>query len=397
MVQVSLHRFLANAAAQPTCNTFPFAGDGLDVVRRVIQAWPGYAPTPLRSLAELARDLELGSIHFKDEGRRFGLGSFKPLGGAFAVHQFLARMVTQKTGDPDPDLLSGNYADIVSTYTVTAATDGNHGRAVAWGAKLFGCQCVIYINAAATQGRADAIASQGAEVRRVDGSYDAAVRIAAAAGEQNGWQTIADTSDGRSLEAPRDVTQGYMLMADEALAQWPEAVPPTHTFLQAGVGGMAAASCARLCMAFEDYKPKTIIVEPDQAACWYASLDAGKPVAVTGDIDSEMAGLACGEVSHIAWGVLYRGADFAVTVDDAAVPEVMRYLAQSGQDDRPIVAGESGIAGLAGLIATATDAQARTALGLGPDSHILLFGSEGATDPVNYEAIVGKSPAEVAA
>ena len=395
MVQVALRRFAANPAADPTPAPLPFDADGLDVARRAITRWPGYARTPLLRLSDLAAELDVGAIYYKDEGGRFGLGSFKPLGGAYAVARRLRSDIARETGDPDPDLFSPVHRGIAGRVTVTAATDGNHGRSVAWGARMFGCRCVIFVCASVSPGRIAAIAAHGAEIRKVDGGFDDAVRVAAETARAEGWHVIPDTSDGSIVEAPRDVTQGYMLMADEALEQLPADAPPTHVFLQAGVGGMAAACCARLWRAYGAAKPVTTLVEPDQCACWYESLSAGRPVAVTGEIDSVMAGLACGEVSLIAWDVLYHGADFMLTLDDAAASEVMRYLADAGDDDRPIVAGESGIAGLAGLIAAARDQQSRDGLGLGRRARVLIFGSEGATDPVTYERIVGRPPWEV--
>ncbi|PLX35169.1 MAG: diaminopropionate ammonia-lyase [Hyphomicrobiales bacterium] len=395
MPKLRLKRFAANPAADPAPIALPFEKDGLAMARRAISAWPGYAPTPLRRLSDLAAELGLEAIIYKDESTRFGLGSFKPLGGAYAVSRLLAREITAATGETAPDLFSPRHAAIAKGLTVTAATDGNHGRSVAWGARMFGCRCVIFVCASVSEGRKDAIAAYGAEIREADGSYDDAVRLAAKTAQDEGWHVIPDTSDGEIIDAPRDVTQGYMLMADEALSHWPLAEPPSHVFLQAGVGGMAAASCARLWQAMGADKPVIVIVEPDQCACWYESLTAQKPVAVTGEIDSVMAGLACGEVSMVAWQVLHKGADFMLTLSDEAAPVMMRYLAGKGGDDRPVVAGESGIAGLAGAVAAAQDPAARAALGLGPNSRILVFGSEGATDPVTYQHIVGKTPQEV--
>lgn len=395
MVQIALKRSASNPAASSALPQLPFEEDGLETARRVIRAWPGYAPTPLRQLSELAGELGLGAIYYKDESTRFGLGSFKPLGGAFAVARCLMKLSGTAPGQEAPDLFSPASRQRAAAFTVTAATDGNHGRSVAWGAQMFGCRCVIFVCASVTQQRKDAIAAYGAEIREVDGSYDDAVRLAAQTAAQEGWHVIPDTSDGEIIDAPRDVTQGYMLLVDEALEQLHDEPRITHVFLQAGVGGMAAASCARFWQAYGAHKPVTVLVEPDQCACWYESLVAGKPVAVSGDIDSDMAGLACGEVSLIAWQVLRTGADFMLTVTDEAVPVMMRYLAEEGGDARPIIAGETGISGLAGLVAAAQDPECRRKLGLGPGSRVFVVGSEGATDPKAYCRIVGKTAEEV--
>jgi diaminopropionate ammonia-lyase len=395
MVQIALKRVAANPAASSKLPILPFEDDGLEVARRIIHAWPGYAPTPLRLLSDLAAELGLGEIYYKDESMRFGLGSFKPLGGAYAVARCLMKQCGKALGDVEPDLFSPAAQEISKTITVTAATDGNHGRSVAWGARMFGCRCVIFVSASVTQERKNAIAAFGAEIRDVDGSFDDAVRKAAQTAAEQGWHVIPDTSDGQIVEAPRNVTQGYMLLVDEALDQLRNSPPVTHVFLQAGVGGLAAASCARFWMSYGADKPRMVLVEPDQCACWLESLSVGEPVAITGDIDSAMAGLACGEVSMISWPVLQTGADAMLTVTDEAVPEMMRYLAEPGNDDRPVVAGETGISGLAGLVAAAQHPPTRKKLQLDEQAHVFVVGSEGATDPEAYRRIVGRTAEKV--
>jgi len=365
---------------------------------RIISSWPGYRPTPLRSLDGMARFARVGSAHYKNESERFGLGSFKPLGGAYAVARLLMTKVGALTGhkDIDPlDILHHRYADIVSGITVTAATDGNHGRSVAWGARLFGCRCVIFINETVSPGREKAIAAFGAEVRRTPGTYDDAVRKAGETAREMGWHQIPDTSDGTVLEAPRDVMQGYTLMAQEAIDQLPYEGPPTHIFLQAGVGGMAAAVAAQFWQRFGPGRFRTVLVEPRQAACWFHSLRSGLPVTVSGDLESVMAGLACGEVSRLAWPILSVAADAMMTVGDDAAADCMRLMAEGRCGDRPMVAGESAVAGVAGFLAAASETAARVQLGIDGDSRLLLFGTEGASDPETYAAIVGRSADEV--
>ncbi|MCB2099607.1 MAG: diaminopropionate ammonia-lyase [Rhodobacterales bacterium] len=372
--------------------------DGLALARRCIGAWPGYAPTPLVALPGLAAALGLGGILYKQEGDRFGLRSFKPLGGAYAVQRCLMRAVEAATGRPvDPDeILRGDHADIVAAVTVTAATDGNHGRSVAWGARMFGCRCVIFINEAVTEARETAIAAYGAQVRRHPGTFDDAVRAAFAAARREGWSVIPDTTDGQVVEAPRDVTQGYAVMGAEIIEQLAGGPAPSHLFLQAGVGGMAAATCAEFWRHYGADRPTTVLVEPEQCACWHASLTAGTPTAVTGDVDSFMSGLACGEPSALAWEILHPGAHAAMTLNDDAAPATMRLLAQGWDGDPPLVGGESGVAGLAGLITAARDAGARAALGLDETSRAVVIGSEGATDAALYEQVVGRPWQEVA-
>ena len=235
---------------------------------------------------------------------------------------------------------------------------------------MFGCRCVIFINEAVSKGREEAIASYGAEVRRNPGSYDDAVRKAQATAETEGWHVIADTASDIAQQASRDVTQGYAVMAAEAIEQLPYDSPPTHIFLQAGVGGMAAASCAQFWQAFGAGRPKTILVEPKTAACWFSSLRAGYPVVVEGPLESLMGGLACGEVSRIAWEILSLGADAMITLEDRAASETMRLLAEAPYGDPAIVAGESGVAGLAGFLAAAQDDDKRRRLSLDESARV---------------------------
>ncbi len=242
-----------------------------------------------------------------------------------------------------------------------------------------------------------AIASYGAEVRRTPGTYDDAVRTAQATAEAEGWHVIPDTSDGSIVEAPQNVMQGYTVMAAEAIEQLPYTEAPTHLFLQAGVGGMAAATCAQFWQTFGKRRPCTVLVEPETAGCWFESLKAGEPTTVGGDLESIMAGLACGEVSHLAWKILSTGTDAMMRIDDDAAIDVMRLLAESRYGDAPVVAGESAVAGLAGLLAAANDDRIRALLKLEDDARVLVFGTEGATDPETYTRIVGCEPERVAA
>jgi diaminopropionate ammonia-lyase len=350
-----------------------------------IASWPGYAPTQLVDLPWAAATAEVGIVRIKDESGRFGLGSFKALGGAYAVARVLASELARRRVTPaatSRQLAEGAFAGATAGITVTCATDGNHGRSVAWGARRFGCRCVIYVHGTVSQGRVDAIARYGAEVRRVPGTYDDAVRAAAQAADEHGWFVVSDTSWPGYTGVPVDVMQGYRLMADEAVAVWPEA-PPTHCFIQGGVGGLAAAVSIQLRTTCKP-APALIVVEPDHAACLLASAEAGEITGVPGDLDTLMAGLACGEPSLLAWQELERATAAFMAVPDSAAVECMRLLAKHG-----LTIGESGVAGLAGLLLAAADPAARAILGLTRDSRVLLFGTEGATDPDLYRQLVG--------
>ncbi|HET6521040.1 MAG TPA: diaminopropionate ammonia-lyase [Geminicoccaceae bacterium] len=365
-----------------------------------IRSWPGYAPTPLVPLPGLAAAAGLGEVWYKDEAGRFGLGSFKALGGAYAVGRLLAREVAARTGAAAvtaADLQAGRHRDITGAITICCATDGNHGRSVAWGAMTFGCRCVIYIHATVSEGRERAIERFGALVRRTPGNYDDSVRQAARDAEANGWFVVSDTSYEGYTDVPRDVMQGYAVMAEEALRQLPPGGPPSHVFVQGGVGGVAAAVCAQLWRRLGADRPRFVVVEPERADCLYQSALAGKRTPASGDADTIMAGLACGEASLLAWRVLETGADAFMTVPDDSAPDLMRRLAGGSGGDRPLVAGESAVAGLAGALAALADPDKAAALGLGPDGRVLVFGTEGATDPELYARIVGRPAEEVGA
>jgi len=365
--------------------------------RETIAAWPGYAPTPLVALPGVARAAGVAALHYKDEAWRFGLGSFKALGGAYAVARLLSRRIAERHGtEPDPaDLVAGRFGEITSGVTVCCATDGNHGRSVAWGARSFGCACVIFTHAGVSEARKAAIEAFGARVVRTTGNYDDSVRFAQETAGRNGWLVVSDTSYPGYTEIPKDVMQGYELMAAEALAQWPEPQSPTHLFLQTGVGGLAAAVAAHFWRRSGPARPTVVLADPAKSACWMASIRAGAPTAVTGDLDTLMAGLACGEISILAWAILVAAADAVVTLDDEAAVDVMRLLAEGRCGDPPLVAGESAVAGLGALLATAAEPAARAALDLGPGSRVLVFGTEGDTDPALYRALVGRSAAEI--
>ncbi len=340
-----------------------------------IAGWDGYAPTPLRDLPEWAARVGVAAIRMKDEAPRFGLGSFKALGGAYAVANLLGDALARQNVAPaatSADLVSGRYRSATEKLTVTCATDGNHGRSVAWGASRFHCRCVIFVHETVNRARVDAIAAFGAEVRRVPGTYDDAVRAAAEQAATEGWMVASDTSWPGYTEVPRDIMQGYRIVADEAADQW-TGPAPTHVFVQAGVGGMAAAVSVHMRQRFRP-SPQLVVVEPDRAACLLASAENRIATAIGGDLDTVMAGLACGEPSLLAWEELGRSSHAFVAIPDAAAIETVHLLAERG-----IEAGESGVAGLAACCLTAADPDARRILGLGPESRVLVFNTEGRT------------------
>jgi diaminopropionate ammonia-lyase len=333
-----------------------------------ISAWPGYRPTPLHPLPGCAEECRVEAVLLKDESLRFELESFKALGGAYAV-----------------ELLARTRGAV--NLTVTCATDGNHGRAVAWGAKRVGARAVIFVHETVSQGRVDAIASFGAEVRRVPGTYDDAVRHSAEVAAREGWQIVSDTSWPGYDDVPRHVMQGYAVLAAEILAAEPH---PTHVFVPGGVGGLAAGVLSWLWELMGSERPVFVVVEPDQAACLFLSAEKGEPTTFPGDLDTIMAGLACGEPSMLAWRILGPGTDAFMTVTDAAVAAMMRRLAEAC-----IVSGESGATAITGFDHAARDPAMREALCLGPHARVVCLSTEGATDPEIYARIVGRSADDV--
>lgn len=357
--------------------------------QQAISKWPGYEISPLRKLAGFAQQCGVGSVYYKDESDRFGLKSFKALGGSYAVAcQLLVEIKKQTGGQPSmDDLFSGVYAEHVSEITVATATDGNHGRSVAWGAKMFGCQCVIYIHAEVSEGREQAMAKYGADVRRIDGNYDDSVKVVAEEAEHNHWIIISDNSYPGYLEIPKFVTAGYAVMLGEAVEQLNGHIP-SHVFIQGGCGGLASAVCGYFWDLWGEKRPRLIIVEPVNANCLQLSALHGKMMVVGGALETLMAGLSCGEVSQIAWEILATGADDFITLPERFVPLAMQAMARGCGDDPSIEAGESAVAGVGALLALANDDPARAALGICADSSVLVFGTEGATDPALYQQLI---------
>jgi diaminopropionate ammonia-lyase len=370
-----------------------------DAAQREICSWPGYRPTPLILLDRLSSTLGLAAVYYKDESHRFGLRSFKALGGAYAVLRLLQQLVASRTGcvPTSAQLRAGAFREITANVTVTTATDGNHGRAVAWGAQQFHCRCVIFVPQACSPYRQQAIAGFGAQVIRHSGDYDATVARCAAAAQECGWIVVSDTSWEGYEQTPTLVMQGYGVMMREVASQLASAPAPTHLFVQGGVGGLAAAVCASAAQLWPGSTPRLIVVEPSGAACLFASALAGVPTPATGPVHTIMAGLECGRVSPVAWDILATEADFFMTVPDSVVPDCMRLLASGACSTASIVAGESAVAGLAALLHVSSDSRLRLQLRLQPDSSVLLLGTEGDTDPELYHRLTGRRAEEVRA
>ncbi|MGY8871247.1 MAG: diaminopropionate ammonia-lyase [Pseudomonadales bacterium] len=355
-----------------------------------IKTWPAYSETPLHSLEAMAKDAGLGALWYKDESQRFGLKSFKALGGAYAVACQLQNVLEAQLGKRPSiaELLDGQLKDALSEIVVSCATDGNHGRSVAWGAQMFGCGCVIYIHRDVSEGRKQAMQAFDAEVIRITGNYDESVRQADLDAKANGRIIVSDTSYEGYMEVPKDVALGYTVMLAEIVEQL-EGEVPTHVFIQGGVGGLASAVAGYFWDLWGERRPRFVVVEPVEANCLQLSAKAGKPVVVDGDLNTLMAGLACGEVSALAWKILSNGADDFMTLSEEAVAETMRMLAKGYKSDPEIEAGESAVPGLAAAVIAAQQGEFSNALNLNAQSKVLVIGTEGATDPELYKQLVG--------
>lgn len=354
-----------------------------------IKQWPDYKKTPLYPLNDLADELNVSTIWYKDESKRFHLKSFKALGGAYAVGCVLQDKAAELTGRKPAmkDIKNQAYKHLLSDIVISCATDGNHGRSVAWGCQMFGCQCVIYIHRDVSQARQKAMEAFGAKVIRITGNYDDSVKQADADARLHNRIIVSDTSYQGYLDIPKKVALGYTVLLSEIVTQLKDEIP-SHVFIQGGVGGLASAVCAYFWELWGEQRPRFIVVEPEAANCLQQSAIKGEPTIVSGDLDTLMAGLACGEVSILAWEILKPGVDDFLTVNEDSVPLTMKLLATGFNNDPKIEAGESAVAGLAALITAQDDQDISEKLNLNENSKILILGTEGATDAELYKQLI---------
>jgi len=349
----------------------------------------GYTPTPLISLEELAKSLGLKNILVKDESHRFGLNAFKVLGGSYALGQLLADKLNIPISEIDLKTVASKFD---SPMVFTTATAGNHGTGVAWAAREMGQKAVVYMPKGAAQASVDRIRSLGAECIVTDVNYDDTVRIANQTAENNNWDLVQDTAWDGYEQIPTWISQGYMTMAAEALTQL-DGIKPTHLLLQAGVGAMAGGILGYYADALGADNITSIIVEPENVACIYLSGTSsdGEIKAVGGDLNSIMAGLACGEPNPVTWPILKDCSKYFVSVSDKVSATGMRVLANPLPGDKAITSGESGAITLGLLYALAqskTGKEQAKELGLNEESVVLVFSTEGDTNPVSYQNIV---------
>lgn len=374
-----------------------FTEETIDRVRRFHMTIPNYANTPLVSLDELANELGLKSIFVKDESKRFGLNAFKVLGASFAVAQLLCEKLEVKISEVDFNFFkSSNVKESIKDMVFVTATDGNHGKGLAWAASQLGCKAIIYMPKGSSLERVRSIESEGAEVIVTELNYDDAVRLASKTADENGWNLVQDTAWVGYEKIPTWIMEGYLTMADEAFEQMlmNEAQTPTHIFLQAGVGCMAGSVLGYYASKLKKRCPIISIVEPLNADCIFKSIKTndGNPHPVYGDLETIMAGLSCGEPNPITWSMIKEKANFSIVCDDQLTMLGMRILASPIGNDKKIISGESGAVGV-GVIHSIMKKKylidLRKDMELDNSSVVLIISTEGDTDKESYKRIVG--------
>ncbi len=355
-------------------------------------SFPIYQKTPLRELKNTAQALGLGTVYVKDESYRFGLNAFKVLGGSYAIGNYIASKLGTDIRDlPYEKMVSEEVRSKLGELTFVTATDGNHGRGVAWTANQLKQRSVVYMPKGSASERLENIRAEGAEASITELNYDEAVRLANRKAEENGWIMVQDTAWQGYEDIPRWIMQGYGTLGYEVYGQLKE--KPTHIFLQAGVGSMAGAVTGFFASLYGEERPIIAIVEPNKADCLYltAQADDGERHFVTGEMNTIMAGLACGEPCSIAWEVLKDYADHFISCPDYVAAKGMRILGNPVQGDERVISGESGAAPfgcVAEIMTNPLYKEIKDQLQLNENSRVLFFSTEGDTDQENYQAIV---------
>ncbi|MCL5971892.1 MAG: diaminopropionate ammonia-lyase [Firmicutes bacterium] len=357
------------------------------------QSWPEYHPTPLRNLDALSSYLGVSAIRVKDESQRFGIGAFKVLGSTWAIGRYLADAWSIPLDNLTFESLHAE-AKAHEPITFTAASDGNHGLGVAWTAQQLGQRAVIYLPKGTIEERVARIRRLGAIAEVTTMNYDDTVRQVALLSRQRGWVMVQDTSWDGYHDIPLWVMQGYLTMVREAEHQWnlTSEKPPTHIIIQAGVGSLAGSVVGWFAGRNSGQVPVIVIAEPMAAPALYRSAAAGgQPVKISGSLDTIMAGLACGEPNPEAWKIIRSRAYGFVVCNDVVAARGTRILSNPLNGDPVIATGESGSMPL-GLLATILDqskfVSLRAMLDLGTDARILLFNTEGVTDPDLHRELV---------
>ena len=372
---------------------------GLEVAKKVNdfhRSFPEYCVTPLRSLDNLAKKLGLKKIFVKDESYRFGLNAFKVLGGSYAIGEYIAEKLGMDISElPCEKMTSEDIKGKLGDVTFVTATDGNHGRGVAWTANRLGQKSVVFMPKGTAPERLENIKKLGSDASIKDLFYDDCVRLARECSEKYGWVVVQDTSWNGYEDVPKHIMQGYTTMGYEALQQL-DGIKPTHVFLQAGVGSMAGAICGFFADLYSDEeRPVITIIEPNAADCIYQTAKAndGKLHAAKGDMQSMMAGLCCGEPCKLAWDIFKDHADNFVAMPEYVSALGMRTLGRPLGDDEKIISGESGASTMGFVIEVMQNdelAEIRKTIGLDENSVVLCISTEGDTDKENYRKILAE-------
>lgn len=361
------------------------------------KSFPQYDETPLVELKQLAKLFNISDIFIKDEAWRFGLHAFKVLGGSYAIARYIAKETGRDISEMDYETLtSEKLREEFGQATFFSATDGNHGRGVAWAANKLGQKSVILMPKGSSKPRLENILKEGAEASIEEVNYDECVRrVARMAADTPRGVVVQDTAWEGYEEIPAWIMQGYGTMALEADDQMTRlnANPPTHIFVQAGVGSLAGAMVGYFANKYKDNPPTMVVVEADQADCLYRSALAadGKPRVVDGDMQTIMAGLACGEPNITSWEILKNQVKVFVSCPDWVSARGMRILGMPVHGDNVIISGESGAVTtglLAYIMMDDNLKRLREDIGLNKDSRVLMFSTEGNTDPNNYRHIL---------
>lgn len=378
---------------QPTADLSEFSYQKLAQALAFHQTIPNYKPTPLYQLPNLAKQLGINNIFVKDESQRFELKAFKVLGGSFAMAKYIAKVLGEDISKlPFDKITSDQIRHSIPPITFATTTDGNHGRGVAWTANKLKQKSVVYMPKGSAQERLEAIQREGATASITDLNYDDAVRMTAEQAKQHQWIVVQDTAWPSYEDIPLWIMQGYgslMLEVQQQLAQ----SLPTHLFIQAGVGSLAAAVQSMVINTYGDKAPKVVVVEADSADCFYRSAKSqtGHAVPVGGDLFTVMAGLACGEANSISWPILRDYAAAFASCPNYVATRGMRILANPLGDDPRIISGESGAVttGLLSILMQSDNYQTvREQLELDGNSQVLVVSTEGDTDPQRYLDIV---------
>ena len=396
-----------------------FNKEATEMARNFHKSFPQYEPTPLHNLKALAKELKLGGIFVKDESYRFGLNAFKVLGGSYAIARYIGQRL-----DLPPDKLNFEYLkskevkDRIGDVVFVTATDGNHGRGVAWAARELGQRSVVLLPKGSAQARLKAIRDEGAEAWITDVNYDDTVKMAKEYAREHNGVVIQDSVRPGYVEIPTWIMQGYTTIADEVMEQLDQPAPKeqlgqpapkekhdrlapneaqmqplTHVFLQAGVGAFAGAQAAYFVNRFGANAPTITVVEPDEAACFFLSMkDGGKEAKIVdGLMPTMMAGLACGVPCDSSWEILKNYSKFFISCSDELAAEGMRTLARPLNGDPEVISGESGAVGAGFIKVLMTDDRfhkIKEQIGLNQNSRVLIISTEGATDPENYRRVV---------